>query len=431
MAQQMWEISGKLQVEESDITGVTTRRPLANVEVEVMASNFGVYASWGEVRTNSDGEWTLRKEKDKSKRKFKIKARFADSELEVNTGLLANIEDYLSPAIVVFEHDHEVEGPDIQIGTRCFKAGASGELGELTNIRQAITWYLCKTVINTMQANDSYFSFDGKIHIVYPSNVVSNIPYANGVTRCAYIQTAWWSPDTVLHEMSHLWNYDHNYGTANWIGAVLCPPDFDTHSLAERRPIAFHEGFAEYAAQALLHEIWGNEPNSIRERPLPYSRNALVESLHLHTRDEVEQSDQGVFRALALLTSRALYKRRFGDKDTRLDSYPYAQAVSTPTRDCPEPPRLTIWDVLKVFQANPGAGWPTEWQVGNNDYGVVRFFERAADVLPALDEATKDLMLNLIDPNGTLEPQSRCESSLEPSPGGVITHETVTSPTRL
>ena len=55
MAQQTWVISGKLIVKESDITGVLTNRPLANAEVEVEASNFGVYASWGTVRTDSEG----------------------------------------------------------------------------------------------------------------------------------------------------------------------------------------------------------------------------------------------------------------------------------------------------------------------------------------------------------------------------------------
>jgi hypothetical protein len=52
--------------------------------------------------------------------------------------------------------------------------------------------------------------------------------------------------------------------------------------------------------------------------------------------------------------------------------------------------------------------------VGNNDYGVRRFFERAADVLDKLDNATKDLMLSLIDPNGTEEPQSRCRAFARP-----------------
>jgi hypothetical protein len=53
--------------------------------------------------------------------------------------------------------------------------------------------------------------------------------------------------------------------------------------------------------------------------------------------------------------------------------------------------------------------------VGNNDYGVRRFFERAADVLSGLDDATKDLMLSLIDPTSTVQPQSRCTSSRPPA----------------
>jgi hypothetical protein len=78
-----------------------------------------------------------------------------------------------------------------------------------------------------------------------------------------------------------------------------------------------------------------------------------------------------------------------------------------------------VWDVLKVFQANPAAGWPTEWQVGNNEYGVRRFFERAADILSALDEPTKDLMLSLIDPNSTEEPLSRCSLAVTSSPSKI------------
>jgi hypothetical protein len=164
--------------------------------------------------------------------------------------------------------------------------------------------------------------------------------------------------------------------------------------------------------------MWGDEPDSTRTRPLPYTRYAFVHDLHLDTVDEVEQNDIGVYRALCLLTSRALYARRFGTKNTRLDSDPHPEKVETAGLDCPQNPKLTIWDVLKVFQANPSKGYSTEWQVGSNDYGVRRFFERAADVLDALDESTKDLMLSLIDPNSTEEPQSRCEKVTRPEIAG-------------
>lgn len=420
MAQVTWEITGRLMVEERDVSGVLTRRALAGVEVEVSASNFGAYASWGTVRTNADGYFTLRETKDRSKRKIKVKVRFASSELEINSGVLADVNDFLSPAIEVFEHAKEVEGPTINVGTRCFEAGAAGELGDLDNCRRATAWYVCKTLIDTFKSKDPYFAFAGKVRVVYPANVISGLSYANGVTRAVYIHSTakndQWDVQTLIHELMHLWNYDHNHGTANWFGAVFCPPDLSTHSQAERRPIAFHEGFAEFASWELLHDLWGDEPGSTRVKKLPYTRYALVHELHLDTIDELEQNDRGVFRALCLLAGRAIYARRFGDKNTRLPSNPEPEKVSTALLDCPENPRVTIWDVLKVFQANPAAGYSTEWQVGNNDYGVRRFFERAADILPNLTESTKDLMLSLIDPNSTEEPQSRCTSRLSPRP---------------
>lgn len=424
MSKVTWEITGRLLLEENEVngSGKTMTRALANVEVEVSASNFGVYDSWGTVRTNADGYFTLRKEKDRSKRRIKVKVRFADSELEINSGALANVADFVSPAIEVFEHANEVEGPNISIGTRTFKAGASGELGDRDNRRRAIAWYVGKTLINTLQAKDPYFAFKGKVKVVYPANVVSGLCYANGITRAVYIHSTsrndQWDVQVLIHELMHLWNYDHNHGTANWFGAVFCPPDLSTHSQAERRPIAFHEGFAEYASWELLRELWGDEPDSTRTRQLPYTRYALVHDLYLDTVDEVEQNDKGVFRALCLLTSRALYARRFGTKDTRLDdNYPHPEKVDNAGLDCPENPKLTIWDVLKVFQANPGKGYSTEWQVGN-DYGVRRFFDRAAGVLDALDESTKDLMLSLMDPNSREEPQSRCEEVSRPGIAG-------------
>lgn len=414
MGQVTWEITGRLTVEENEINGSghTVTRVLAGVEVEVLASNFGIYDSWGTVRTNADGYFTLRKVKDQSKRKIKVKARFADSTLEINTGALANPADFISPAIEVFEHAHEVEGPQINVGTRCFRSGASGELGDRDNRRRAIAWYMTKTLMSALAAEDSYFAFAGKIKVIYPANVVSGQCYANGVTRSVYIHSTaksdQWDVQTLLHETMHLWNYDHNYGTANWFGAVFCPPDLNTHAQAERRPIAFHEGFAEFAAWELLRVLWGGETDSTRIKQLPYTRYALVHDLHLDTVDEVEQSDVGVYRALCLLTGRALYARKFGDKNTRLESDPHPLKVTNAFVDCPDNPQVTIWDVLKVFQANPGAGYATEWQVGSNDYGVRRFFERAADVLGNLTDSTKDLLLSLIDPNSTEEPVSRC-----------------------
>lgn len=407
-----WTITGKIIVEEEAISGVSKSRPLANAEVEISASNFGSFGSWGKVRTDSDGSFSMRKEKDHSKRKFKITVRFADDELEVNSGLLASAGDFLSPSIKIFEHANEVEGPTINIGTKTFAAGGGSELGDLENRRRAITWYVGKKLISTLRSKDSYFNFKDKIKVVYPANNVGGACYANGLTRSAYIHSTGssdqWNVQTVLHEVMHLWNYDHNHGTTNWLTAVTCPPDLDTHSQSERINVAFHEGFAEFASWQLMWEMWGNESGATRDDSamrLPYTRYALTHDYRLDNVDEVEQSDNGVHRALNLLVMTDLYDHKFGTNDKRLDSDPNPKLVRTEEHDCPHRTNYaTIWDVLKVFQANSGAGYSQEWEVGRRDYGVRRFIERAGDILPNLDEITTDLMLGLIDPNSEEQP---------------------------
>ena len=60
----------------------------------------------------------------------------------------------------------------------------------------------------------------------------------------------------------HLWNYDHNHGTINWLGAVCSlrgehPIDLTTHNTQENPNVAFAEGCSEWASNALLNAVWG------------------------------------------------------------------------------------------------------------------------------------------------------------------------------
>ncbi|HKP72639.1 MAG TPA: hypothetical protein VJT82_06860 [Pyrinomonadaceae bacterium] len=412
MAKVTWKITGKLLVREQVVSGVLATRPLANVEVNVSASNLGVYNSWGMARTDADGNFTFSIEKDQSKRKIKVKVLFADDEFEISSSVLGDVGEFLSPWVEIFEHDHEVEGPTINIGTKTFADGAGGELGERDHVRRAITWYAVKKLISTLKSKDSYFAYKKQFKVVYPAHNVSGACYANGITRAAYIHSTdkndQWSVQTVFHEVMHLWNYDHNHGTANWFGAVFCPPDFNTHSQAERPNIAFHEGFAEFASWELLYEIWGrSEAGSTRKKILPYTRYSLLHEYKLDTVDELEQSDDGVTNALRVLVMPQLYDYRFGHKDRQLDTEPYPKQVVNHANalDCPHPVSFAnVWDVLRVFKAAPDKGYPTEWQVGGKDNGVRRFIERAGDILDNLDNNTKNLMLSLIDPNSREEP---------------------------
>ncbi len=408
-----WQVSGKVMLEENETEGQKKSRALAGVEVKVSASlTAGVYDSWGTTRTKADGSFTLKETISvlfpEKPRKFRVRVCLDSDKLAVTTGLLA--DPLAGDWITIYESDGKLEGPRVNIGTRTFKAGAKDDLGDLERRRQAIAWYVCRTIMEALTAKDKWLGFQKKVTIVYPARVVSGIPYANGVTRMAYIHSTkgndWWSLSTLVHEFMHLWNYQHNHGTSNWLQAIC---DGSTHSYQEKPAIAFHEGFAEYAMEDMLHQLWQHD------KVQPWNRKNFKngDGQRLDSLATVEGSDDGVTNALHLLTTPDIYTRFFG---TRTSAEPAATngkeaGYKTPSGVvCPKSPNLTLWDVLKVFKPAPTSGWKNEWEVGNSAYGVVRFFERASDVLPRFDTETKDLYLKLVDPSSTAEPQDRCRA---------------------
>jgi hypothetical protein len=263
-------------------------------------------------------------------------------------------------------------------------------------------------VINRLTSADPWFTFKRQITIAYPAKVVSGVSYANGVTRTAYIhktdKSDQWDVDTVLHEMMHLWNYDHNYGVSNWLQAVC---DGNTHSFQEKPAIAFHGGFAEYAKDDLLHQVWGlSKMQPLNRRSLRNGRGQDLTSFAV-----VEGSDDGVTNGLHLLTTPSIYTRTFGTRTSRTPTGSTAGTLTASQQagmSCPVSPNITFWDVLRVFKPAPEANWNTAWQVGNQSYGLGRFFERAEDILAQLDPDTKTMYLSLLDASATTEPQDRC-----------------------
>lgn len=422
MAQVTWEIKGRVRVEVDEATELRDSQgnierlkvtgDLGNMEIEVEGSLLptGGFARWGTTTTKEDGTFSLKVEKSQAARNIRVKVRFRNTKLEVTPGLLADPLGWLSPGWnTIYESPSKRDGPGVNIGTRTFSKGAEGDLGKRNHYRQAVAWYLCETIMDRLVKKDPWFAYKKKITVVCPANVVSGVPYANGVTRAVYIHSTdkndkWWGPDTVIHEIMHLWNYDHNYGTSNWLQAIC---DGSTHSFQEKPAIAFHEGFAEYAKDDMLHQIWG------LSKVQPLDRKSLRNGNRqdLPTLQHVEGSDDGVTNALHLLTTPNIYGRYFGTRTSPTPSDPYAGqlgALQTAALSCPRSPDITLWDVLKVFKAAPQKGWKTAWQVGTASYGLLRFFERAEDILDGLDEDTKSMYLSLLDAGATTEPQDRC-----------------------
>ena len=426
----VWTISGRLSVRESEIEndGGAHDRPLKGIEVSVSARDVNLvpWSDWGTARTDADGNFALRETNNGKSRFLRVRARLVGSDLEVNESKLDDLAsfDLLDTNWrTVWESDGQMEGPAVAIGTRTFGGGSAWDLGSETFRRQGLVWYVLRSAIDRLVAEDSWFAMKRKIAAIYPAHAIGGTSYANGLTRMIYLHQGKtdddWQPDTVLHEFMHLWNYDHNHGTINWLGAVCSlrgehPVDLDTHSMQENPNVALAEGCSEWASNALRHALWG-----VRQKR-PLNRRYVAQSLGLKTLEMVEKSDFAVESALRVLSvdeNRGWWSHLFGTVEAYPENQPDDNGNGTPDhasevgvaklgqRVVPAGANsLSIWDVLRAFRASPANGWDTDLQVGNVDYGIVRFIDRVVDI-HHLGESVRTMLKRSIDPLATDEPR--------------------------
>ncbi len=208
-----------------------------------------------------------------------------------------------------------------------------------------------------------------------------------------------WHPDFVLKQFMLMWHDFHTEGLRKISGFPSA---------------AFAHGFSLFASNALLHELWGIRLNG------PLNRRAVAAGLALSTLDEIEGSDPGVENALRLLRcgERAgWWNHLFGTAQSYPDNRPDDDGdgeVDHPDevgvkyrldgRQLPAGPHyLTLWDILGTFRARPGTDWNTDLQVGNPNYSVLRFIDRAVDI-HKLGEDVRLMLKRCIDPLATDEP---------------------------
>jgi len=406
MGKTTWTVKGIIKVKENVTTDKYRVRPLGNVEVKVSGASVGrIFTSWGTTRTRDDGSFTFTKEKSSSKRDIKVEVCFKDNYLVITKPIL-NSDWYR-----IYDKKDKKSGI-INIGTKTFEKSKSGDLGGVENYRIATAWYACKTVMSRLKSENSWFAFKKRIKIVYPAALLTKSSYANELTRSAYINPKKFDDGedvkflkNVIHEIMHLWNYDHDTGIIlDNVIKSLC--DGTTHSSQEKPNIAFLEGFAEYAKGDLLHVIWGREKIKLLNRRHLSTGNKR----ELMNLSDVEGSDVGVTNALHVLTTPKIYTKYFGTINGNDPPNNTVGTVSIKNAGCPQSPTIGLWDVLKVFRAAPNNGWKTDWDVGKKSYGMVRFFKRASDILPQFSKEHMDLCLELIDPSSNVEPQDYCKN---------------------
>jgi hypothetical protein len=395
-----------VRVRESEIDGESHDRPLKGIEVKVSASDIGAdgpWTEWGTVRTDADGDFSLSESNNGRDRFFRVQARLVGAGFAVEDGTLGDLTslDLLDRNWrTIWKSGTQLEGPAVSVGTRVFASGQPLDLGTATFRRQALIWYVLRAAIDRLEDEDPWFGL-GEIKAVYPADSVSGSSY-NGTDRI-YLNRGQpdddWRPDFVLQQLMLLWHDLHTEGSRKLSGYPSA---------------AFAHGFARFASNAMMDELWGVRLN----RPL--SRRAVAVGLELSTLDETESSEPGVDNALRVLRSgerNGWWSHLFGTAQSYPDNRPDDDGDGEPDHpdevgvkyrlDARVLPSgryfLSLWDILRTFRASPSAGWNTDLQVGNPDYGVLRFIDRAVDI-HALGEDVRDLLRRCIDPLAIDEP---------------------------
>jgi hypothetical protein len=403
----VWTITGRLLVRESEIDGGAHDRPLKGIEVKASASDIGAdgpWTEWGTVRTDADGDFAVSETNNGKTRFFRVQARLVGPDLMVEDGTLGDLKslDLLDKNWrTVWKSETQREGPAVSVGTRVFASGQSLDLGNATSRRQALIWYVLRSAIDRLEAEDPWFGMQTEIRALYPANSVAGVSY-NGSDKI-YLHQGQpdddWHPDVVLFFFMLLWHDHHTYGSRK----------INSYPSAE-----FAAGFAGFASNAVMHELWGLR----LERPL--NRRKVAAGLALSTLDEIERSDIGTENALRLLRvsdRKGWWSHLFGTAQQYPDNRPDDDGdgeVDHPGevgvkyrldgRRLPaEPYQLSLWDILRTYRANPAKGWKTDLEVGNPDYGLLRFIDRAVDI-HELGEDVRLMLRQCIDPLAIGEP---------------------------
>jgi hypothetical protein len=403
----VWTITGRVRVRESEIDGVSHDRPLKGIEVKVSASDIGAdgpWTEWGTVRTDADGDFALSESNNGRTRFLRVQARLVGVDLAIEDGTGGDIKslDLLDRNWrTIWKSETQREGPAVSVGTRVFASRQPLDLGNSTFRRQALIWYVLRAAIDRLEDEDPWFSVNREIKAIYPANTflsTSNSDYDTIHLHQGQPDDDWY-PDVVLRFFMLLWQRNHTDGLRKMSGFPSA---------------AFAQGFALFASNALLHELWAIRLNT------PLNRRAVAVELALSTLDEIDGSEPGVENALRLLRCgerKGWWSHLFGTAQSYPDNRPddggdgevdHPDEVGVKFRldgrVLPAGPySLSLWDVLRTFRASPAKGWDTDLEVGNPDYSVLRFIDRAVDI-HELGDDVRTMLRRCIDPLAIDEP---------------------------
>lgn len=437
MAKQVWTFQGRVRVEDvlmfRDVPSTTTEavaigldepipepetlplRPLSEVRIEISGSSLrkGGWRKWVGAHTDETGYFQVSYPGTDKPRRFRVRVFLENGRLRV--GKIGVHGAVITSPIVVWTDEPTKKSefrtdPAVYFGDMVLRDSPAITRATRNHVRRAALYATVQRLRDGLCAVDPWLDFPKGINIIYPAGIAT---WAEG-TR-VHIVPRYFKISTVIHEVMHIWNYQHSRGTANWPAAALS--GMSTHNKRENPNIAFHEGFASWAADELLHHVL-----SYGTPERPYNKRWLAEEHDILSLSGLESNADGVASGLRLLTYPEPYRLLLGTLAERPPGTDEHAGLRPTTAfrgfHCPTLNPLTVWDILLAFRANSEAG-VSQWNVSHDLNGLLSFIERLSDLYPdRFHDVAKQLYLRILNPRGSEEMSDSCvrlgEGRLDP-----------------
>ncbi len=365
------------------------------------------------VRTKSDGTFSITETKTCYDRRFKVEVKFQDDDLEVRhrtaTSSLTKVLWYT----ILDETSGSHEAGTVDIGTKTFNANGAHDLDDPDAMAHAEIWVLYRLAIAKAASFGSDYAFTTQIKVKYPHNsdvAPDNVEasYANPTTKVIYIFESndgtedHLSVGTLLHEMGHIWAYNHTTGESCLTETLLLTGN--THGTVSDSCVAFHEGWAEYFADEMERALLGGT------KALPYGRPMLVTKT-LTSKSVVERNDDGWWSVFHTLSTPNLHQYEFGTSTSGTPSNKISKTANTLLLSC-ESPSVTFKQVMSVFNDGDGLN-----KLARTDTTIAKFLDRAIARLSGLNAEDGASIERLVDPTSSVEPKGEFCVASTPVPG--------------
>ncbi len=391
-----WKVSGSVTIAPCHLEALKeafgSKIPLAGAEVRIQAKIKGmpIFGTWLKKSLPKSGKFSITKKKNLSKRTFRVQLKYNSSKLVVVKGWAGLVPGWHT----IYESKPRSNGLTKHINmTESSQGGCASE-----RMRRGEIWIAATKMINYFASLKK--AFKKKVKIRYPANnpvVNDNIeaPFANPaghwITIIKNPARDWLTIDTIWHEMTHIWAYQHSRGELGLVGELL--KDKSTHDFQEKPFVAFHEGFAQYTALHLQTVLLN------KNRQKPYARQGFETHSGgaLNTPKKVMRNDSGWRSILLMLSMEDIEDYNF-NASTR-----FVQKLTTArSKVCPGKRKLSFRQILGTFKKHKSKGFKKT--IHTKDMTFRGFFRRAAKIYSSLSKKEESHFRKLINAKSVKQP---------------------------